>query len=228
MLEDKDKIFQLTKVLRLKEQDSIILFDWQQLIDHVYVIDQVTKKKITLNKKEVITKNSEQERSISLVQALPNKLEKLEYIIQKWTEIWMSKFIIYRSKRSQKNILTDKKILRLKKIIIEATEQCGGNIIPKLEIMNVVTADLLSLNGSNVCCHTKNETSITLAECITHIEPDEMWDINIFVWPEWWFSEREVEDFTTHDFLKIHLGKRILRTETAWICVAFALSQFIR
>ena len=52
-------------------------------------------------------------------------------------------------------------------------------------------------------------------------------EYNIFIWPEWWFSEEEVKRFEEKDFARIYLWNRILRTETAWIVVGFTLGQMI-
>jgi RsmE family RNA methyltransferase len=49
--------------------------------------------------------------------------------------------------------------------------------------------------------------------------------INIVVWPEGWFSEKEVWVFESLWFQKVYLGGRILRTETAWVVVWFYVVQ---
>jgi RsmE family RNA methyltransferase len=56
---------------------------------------------------------------------MPNKLEKLEYIIEKGVEVGVRKFVFFRSDRSQKLILSDAKKSRLIAIAREALEQCG-------------------------------------------------------------------------------------------------------
>lgn len=70
---------------------------------------------------------------MSLFQALPNKLEKLEYIVQKGTEVGITNFYFFRSERSQKLLLSEAKKERLEKICIEAIEQSGRNIIPFIQ-----------------------------------------------------------------------------------------------
>jgi RsmE family RNA methyltransferase len=42
--------------------------------------------------------------------------------------------LFFRANRSQKLVISDKKVERLNKIIKEAAEQCGRNIIPGLII----------------------------------------------------------------------------------------------
>lgn len=61
--------------------------------------------------------------NIILVQSLPNKLEKLEFILQKGVETGIDEFIFFPADRSQKLALLDKKVDRLKQIVVEAVEQ---------------------------------------------------------------------------------------------------------
>ena len=62
---------------------------------------------------------------ITLYQALPNKIEKIEYILQKGVEVGIGKFVFFRSDFSQKLSLSDTKKVRLIAIAREAVEQCG-------------------------------------------------------------------------------------------------------
>jgi RsmE family RNA methyltransferase len=50
-------------------------------------------------------------------------------------------------------------------------------------------------------------------------------NINLFVWPEWWFSSKEILEFEKNNFKKVFLGNRILRTETVWIISGFFIAQ---
>jgi 16S rRNA (uracil1498-N3)-methyltransferase len=79
---DKDMVHQLTRVMRIQVGESIILFDGDGS-ENIYEIVAITKNSLSLRGKDRTFPKTEPERSISLYQALPNKLEKLEYIIQK-------------------------------------------------------------------------------------------------------------------------------------------------
>jgi RsmE family RNA methyltransferase len=50
-------------------------------------------------------------------------------------------------------------------------------------------------------------------------------DINLFIWPEWGFSEKEVEIFLKNKFKKVFLWNRILRTETCPVATWFYIIQ---
>lgn len=63
---------------------------------------------------------------------MPNKYEKIEYILQKGVEIGITRFVFFRSDRSQKLLITPAKIERFESIAREALEQCGGVVMPEI------------------------------------------------------------------------------------------------
>ncbi len=224
-LRDKEIVNQLIKVLRVKKGDNIILFDGKENIDYLYEIEEISKNGAELIKKNEISKDTENKYYINLYQAIPNKLSKIEYIIQKWVETWISNFVFFRSERSQKLLLTESKVERLKKIMIEAVEQSDRNIIPEIKVLNNQLMDVLSVlstmslaSEQNLVFHTENNSSRPLSKFKLNI------NTNLFVWPEWGWSELEVKWFVDLKFDKIHLGNRILRCETVWHAVSFYLS----
>jgi 16S rRNA (uracil1498-N3)-methyltransferase len=150
---------------------------------------------------------------------LPNKLDKIETTIKNWTQIWITNFLFFKSERSQKLRISDKKIERLNKIILEAVEQSERNIIPTLVIWEKINFE--NLEWKNIFLHTKWESSKLLKEM--NVKNKEI--VNLFIWPEWGFSNNEIKGFEKNDFTRIYLGDRILRTELAWISSAFSLIQ---
>jgi 16S rRNA (uracil1498-N3)-methyltransferase len=101
---------------------------------------------------------SEIDFELTLYNALPNKLEKIEYIIQKGTEIGFTKFCFFRTDRSQKLVISDNKKIRLEKIITEAAEQSGRAIIPEIIISDDFDINNLP-EGKNIFLHTQNQNS---------------------------------------------------------------------
>jgi 16S rRNA (uracil1498-N3)-methyltransferase len=213
-LNNKDIIHQLTKVLRIKLNDEIIIFNWEENIDFIYKINNIEKKSISLEIINQIKKDSEINFELNLFQAFPNKLDKIEYIIQKGTEIGFTSFNLFRSKRSQKLVLSDNKIERLNKIIIEASEQSWRNKIVKLNILETLPKNI---DWENIYFHTKDEKSINIKD----LKIEKKSKVNLFVWPEGWWSEEEINNFEKKQFKKVYLGNRILRTETVWNVVWF-------
>ena len=219
VLDNKELFKQIVKVLRWQVWDKFIFFNWEDFIDYIFEIKKIEKKEIYFEQVWRIEKQNQINFELNLFQALPNKLDKIEFIIKNWTQIWITNFLFFKAERSQKINITDKKIERLKKIILEASEQCWRNIIPTIIFWNKI--DFNNLTWKNIFLHTKNENSKLLKEI--KIEKNE--NINLFVWPEWGFSDDEIWKFEREKCERIFLWDNILRTELAWISTWFYLIQ---
>lgn len=227
-VKDTNIVYQLVKVLRSRIWDKIIIFNGEDSVDYVCCLQDFSKKEISLILLEKIEKNFEKVTEVNLYQSLPNKLDKIEYILQKWVEVWVRNFTFFRSERSQKLSISDKKKERLEKIITEAVEQCGWNSIPTLELLDWwLELEDESFNNANIFLHTQDTNSQSLKDFIWIRWDKNIIKFNIFVWPEWWFSEMEVEKFEEKKFQRIHLWNRILRTETAWVVSVFMINQLL-
>lgn len=155
--------------------------------------------------------------SLSMAIALPNKIDKVELIIQKLTEIWVDQIIFRPSARSQMREITHKKIARLESIITEAVEQSGGRYVPKL----IIAPDLQT--------YTKDSRVIIFDIWECH----QIWDLSLHDWtqatlwvvgPEWWLDVRDYQDFWKL-YTRESLGVNILRMETAAIVAAWKLKN---
>jgi 16S rRNA (uracil1498-N3)-methyltransferase len=215
---DTDIYHQLTKVLRTKTWEEVIFFDWNNFFDYIYKIESIEKKSITLKLINKIQKSIENPLDINLYQSLPNKQEKIELILQKWVEVWYNSFCFFKSERSQNLKISENKIDRFKKIIIEATEQSSRNIVPELHFLKKI--DFKSIKWNNIYFHTDKNKAKKIKELNI-----KNWKANIFIWPEWGFSNNEITIFDTIWFQKVNLWDSILRTETAGIVVWFYLLE---
>lgn len=214
-LDDKDIHHQLTRVMRGRVGNEVIFFDGEHLEDLVFEITTISKTEIHFVLRERIQKNTWPNFTLSLYQALPNKFEKIEYIIGKCTEVGYSKIIFFESERSQKLVISENKKERFTKIAIEAVEQCWGNIIPEIEFWEWVS----EFPENTYVCHTKTDNSCALKSIDFHQ------DIHILVGPEGGFSDTEISEFENAGVNKIFFWNRILRCETVWVVVWFFLTQ---
>lgn len=220
VIKNMDFLNQLIKVLRVKSWDEFAFFNGVDDIDFLFKIINIDKREIYLEKIWEVENNSEIDFDLNIFSALPNKIEKIEYLIAKAVEVWVSWFYFFRASRSQKLILSENKIERLNKIIKEAVEQSWRTRIPELIIEEDLDLSLLKEN-ENIFFHTKDEKSTSLNN--TEIDYNK-W-INLFVGPEWWFCDEEVDIFSNLWFKKVYLWNRILRTETTSIVTSFYIIQ---
>ncbi len=220
VIKNPDLLNQLNKVLRAKPWNEFVFFNGEDEIDFIFEIMSIEKREAYFEKKWEIQINSEIDFDLNIIWALPNKIDKIEYIIQKWVEVWVTGFYFFKWERSQKLVLSENKIERLNKIIIEATEQSGRSRVPELIVEDNINLEDFKDN-ENIIFHTMDDDSFNLKDLKINYNN---W-INLFVWPEWGFCEEEINIFKQLWFKKVHLGNRILRTETTWVVAGFFLIQ---
>ncbi len=211
---DTDMVHQLTRVLRINIWEHIILFSGDGT-ETQYEIISIDKKSIRLRGESQSTPNTESKKKVSLYQALPNKYEKIEYILQKWVEIGISRFVFFRSDRSQKLAISPAKIERCMTIAREALEQCGGTIMPEIIFQDKFMKDKNPWY--------MNIVLDTIGENMRISAYDSFQDISIWVGPEWGWSEDERSNMLWNSFIFARFWNRVLRTETAGIVIGFGL-----
>ncbi len=216
ILRDDEIIHQISRVLRAKCGEHIVLFDGDGS-ETEYEITEITKKSITLRWIERRFPKTETDKSITLIQALPNKYEKIEYILQKWVEIGIQRFIFFKSERSQNLVVSPSKETRFHLIAKEAVEQCGWVNIPEILFLEKWWIDACIWYSQD------NRVHVTLDTTGTKYPKDFILAKNISLWigPEGGWSEIERHKMKEYWFITARFWERIFRTETAGIVVGF-------
>jgi len=213
-----DLISQLRKVLRIKKWDKICVQysskEWTTRYE--LSIHDWTDKDLT---GEIVSSQTFpfSEKNISMLIAMPNKREKAELIVQKLTEIWIQNINFRVSEHSVIRQWNEKKAERLDKISREAVEQSRWIQLPGIKFLN-------SENELKEFTHWKN-VIIANMNWLPYWEFDknETDDLCGVIWPEWWFSPKDLKLFD--DAKIIDLGKNVLRMETASIVLWWFLKN---
>ena len=204
----------LTKVLRLKNNDQFETTDGTTSLN-IYKIIKIEKNSLTAELERSYQENNEPTRKLTLVQGLP-KADKLEYILQKCTEIGVKEFIIYQADLSPVKLKnTPNKLARWQKIVESAVCQSRRNHLPEIKLCENLSKAL------------GNSNSKQIFSCISNIEnnkknflpfgeggPLAVDGVAICIGPEAGFSDKEI-NLLKEKTSPISLGKRTLRTETA-------------
>jgi len=209
---DKDIYHQIVRVLRRRKGDVVEMLD-NSGFEYRCVIQNIGKSDLTLSVESKELNPAEPEIYVTLYQSLLKK-DKMEWVLEKCTEIGVSSFVPVLSEHSVKLGIN---IDRARKILKEATEQCGRGKIPELsEVMSFKDAVARARAGGalNVFLHEAPEIT---AGFIT----GEFKNINLFVGPEGGFSESEVNIAGENNFKIISISQRVLRAETAAIAGSF-------
>ncbi len=201
-------IHQWRDVFRFKTGDEIIVFS--SINPHQYKARfiELLRNTASLEIVEKLPAIAGPLREITLYTALIKK-ERYEWMVEKATEIGVAHFCPLLSERSEiKNIKSD----RIKKIIIEATEQSGWSTVPTFhEPITLATA--LQQAKNPIVCDVTEPVSFEKNNAIGTTS-------DIFIGPEGGWSLEERELFNKHGVPKISLGHQTLRAETAAIAVA--------
>lgn len=208
------------RVLRLRQGELITLCDGNGT-DYEGKISEISKEQVSVQILEKHDSETEIKQHITLFMALP-KGDKMEFIIQKATELGVSSIIPFLSKNCvSRPGQTDKKVLRWQKIATEAAKQCGRGKIPVVSDVLTVGEVAKRANdfGTKLFFYEKeNQNGLK-----TVLEQGLSDTIAIVIGAEGGFTEKEAEDFQSNGFVSVSLGKRILRCETAPITALSAI-----
>lgn len=155
--------------------------------------------------------------ALTVVQALP-KADKLEWVLQKGTELGASRFALAFSERCvvKASGREDAKVARWQKIADEAARQCGRSDVPEvLAPLPLAEAVRALPEGTKVLVLDEEETERSLSSAAVEPGP-----LALVVGPEGGLSRAEVQALRA---TSVTLGRRVLRTETAAIAALAVL-----
>ncbi|HNZ15803.1 MAG: 16S rRNA (uracil(1498)-N(3))-methyltransferase [Anaerolineaceae bacterium] len=212
---------QIKSVLRLNlKTDAVIVLDnsgWEYLV-------QLTGSKGKNVLGEITGKQpgrAEPSVGLRLCYSL-TKRDKIEMILQKTTEIGVTRFQPYFSSRSLVQDIRNNSARqeRLNAIIREAAEQSMRSKLPVLEPACEFEAMLAEAEACPVKLIAWEGTAIVSQVCaeMLNIGAEGKQEIALLIGPEGGFSSEEVKQAEAHGFRQISLGTYILRMETA--CIA--------
>jgi 16S rRNA (uracil1498-N3)-methyltransferase len=196
-------------VLRVKTGEIITAFDGLGFKYDCKIL-QFNKKNIIAKKLSKAPYSVESKISITLAQGIA-KGEKMDFIIQKATELGVSKFIPLITERSQ--VKHTAKVDRWRKIAMSASEQSRRGKIP--EISEPISFDSFMQSPNAGIIFYEEETARHLKQALRGFKDSK--EITLLIGPEGGFSKEEVMTAVEKGLIEVSLGPRILRTETAAI-----------
>ncbi|MBT9159834.1 MAG: RsmE family RNA methyltransferase [Dehalococcoidia bacterium] len=212
---------QLREVLRLEVGARIIVLDGNGLEYLVELLD-ITMGRIIAEVVKCCRCPNEPGIQITLYQALL-KGSKFELILQKCTEMGVVGFVPIISERCIAGSPSRSRISRWERIIVEAAEQSGRGIIPRLNSVACFEKACNEADGFSLLPWEGEEDIGIRAALRAGSSADGAAKLNIFVGAEGGFSTREVEIARSRGLLPVTLGKRILRAETAGMAAIAAI-----
>ena len=207
-------------VLRMRCGEEIIVCDYAGA-EYKGVLESL-EGRCRVKISSLLSSVAEPELKLILCQCLP-KGDKMELIIQKCTELGISRIIPVSSIRCvsrPEGKDAEKKAARWQKIAQQAAKQCGRAVVP--HISHLTSLKGLPEQGRRLFAY-ELEDSVSLAEQDLRNERE----LFLLIGPEGGFESSEAEFLEAKGWEAVGLGPRILRTETAAIAgtaVIMALS----
>lgn len=219
LVELNEHAFQhVVKVLRLKQNSKIILFDGKGN-ECSAVLHEVNKKNAFAKVEEIFNINTESNIMIHLGLGI-SKGERMDYAIQKSIELGVKEVTPLFTKHCVVNLdkkRIQKKLQHWQGVIISACEQCGRSVIPTLN--TPITLNDWSEQIDELCLILD-----PLAETNFNTVKPEGSIINLVIGPEGGLSSHEISELKSKEnFYPVKFGPRILRTETAAVSAITAI-----
>ena len=212
----------ITNVLRLKIEEQIQICDIDTSINYIVEIENYNKEQVICNIIEEIESKVESNIKLDIYQGLP-KADKMELIIQKRTELGVSKIIPVAMDRCIVKLNgkdEQKKIERWQKIAEVAAKQSKRDKIPEIE--QIKTIKQICEKVEEYDCFIiayEEEKELTLKQVLKKITRNEELKIGVLIGPEGGIDEKEIKELEKYNVKIVTLGNRILRTETAPISI---------
>ncbi|MCL6222441.1 16S rRNA (uracil(1498)-N(3))-methyltransferase [Streptococcus dysgalactiae subsp. equisimilis] len=223
---DKDTIKHMFQVMRLTDEAEVVLvFD-----DGIKYLAKVTNSMAhELEIIEALPDQVELPVEVTIASGFP-KGDKLDTVAQKVTELGASALWGYPAdwsvvKWDGKKLA--KKEDKLAKIVLGAAEQSKRNVVPEVRLFEQKAEFLKSLSSFDHIFIAYEETAkagqlATLARELKEVKPGSKL---LFIFgPEGGISPAEITQFEAAAAIKVGLGPRIMRTETAPLYALSAIS----
>ena len=208
---DKSQSHYLSKVMRINIGKSFSLFnqsgEWEAKVENIDkgIVEFLVIKKL---------RSANREKEIWLAFA-PIKLNYLNLLIQKATEIGVTRFIPLLTERTIVRKLNEK---RINKIIIEASEQSNRLKVPSLDKLTKLDTFLKSNQNANIIFGDLNTDN-------KKIDLKNKNPLCVLIGPEGDFSLKEREGILKlKNIIPLKINDNILRSETAAISMISIIS----
>jgi len=212
-----DQVRHIRKVLRLRAGDEVLVFDGLGKEFEGTIVEE-GRFSVMVKIQRILPPKGDSPLEVTLAQSLL-KGEKMDYLIQKATELGVKEIIPFLSSRSVPVLEKSgrqKRRHRWGKIAIEASKQCGRGVVPKIESLQDYSDMLRAAPTDHLRLILWERDGIKLKEVLERSKAKTK--IFFVVGPEGGFSQDEVEEAKGAGFAAVTLGKRILRSETASLC----------
>lgn len=198
-------------VLRCKKGDRVRFTDGKGNLGLGEILSEKTKNcSLKILEIKAFPKNWVNE--IWLAVAPTKQLDRMEWMVEKCTEIGVDGFIFLKTQRTERPVLN---LDRLEKVALSAMKQSGQYHLPKMHWISDWKAFPWDDFQNLYCADLGSQAKPFISE-----RPGKSL---LFIGPEGDFTPTETQEMYEHGAIPIRLRPQVLRTETAGV---YALSLF--
>jgi 16S rRNA (uracil1498-N3)-methyltransferase len=212
-----DNAHYVRTVLRLKKAQRLTLFN-SSGGEFLGELCEVSRKKVRVNIIEYSDRSVESSLHITLGLGI-SRGDRMDWAVQKSVELGVNNMTPLLTERCVVKFKDNKKSQRLqhwKNIVQHATEQSSRTILPTLTEIEEIDHWLNNQVGLKIFLDPYAEQSLITLKPIDD-------RVTLLTGPEGGFSDTERELAIAAGFIPVHLGQRILRTETASLAALSAI-----
>jgi 16S rRNA (uracil1498-N3)-methyltransferase len=210
----------LSAVCRIRHGDAVTLFNGSGL-EYPGRVVEITRRDVTVEVEAGQAPMRELPIELHIAAPLP-KGDRAQMLVEKLTELGVTTLTILSTSRSVVSP-RESKLDKLERHVIEASKQCGRNVLMRIEPPRAWT-DFLhdeKLPHRRLLAHPRSAGSPCRDPSGARAQP-----VVAAVGPEGGFTDEEVAQARAAGWQTIDLGPRILRMETAALVLAARLSDF--
>lgn len=234
---DADNAKKVVKVLRMTPGETFVAFngfgrEWECALTSTDTEGKARARAVIMQERDV---DNLRRIHLSVAQAIP-KGDKMDFVLQKGTEIGVMEFWPFDAERSVSRLSPDEdaeraaaRTARWRRIVEGAASQCGRADVPIVHaIGDLATVVDYGTSGGRCFMLDEHEETISLREALAKdplpFDDEVPPKVMLLVGPEGGWTAREREWAERYGAESITLGKRILRTETAALVAAAILA----
>jgi len=231
VISDENICNHLRQVLRVRKGSSMDLFDGTGY-EYKAEIGYMDKKQVSGVILEKV-KIEEPYPYIILAQAFP-KAGKADEIVRMNTEVGVSEFIFFKSEYSVPPVdsYDEKKLERLRRVVIEAARQSERSIMPKINTLASLDEVFKVKADIKLLLHSRDAEGVKSINKVIGMDGIKLKGKKtlVIIGPEGGFSPKELEKANSKANAKagakitlVHLPLPIMRTETAGVVLSGVL-----
>ena len=218
----------ITKSRRLRPGDSFLVQD-QQGRRFEAILKSFDRNSLLFTPQKPVAIPPASSLRIEILQALP-KQKALDFILQKTTELGVSRLDMFCGRHSPKTFRAFEKqhhLKRWKRIVSEASKQCGRQFAPEIYFHPDISTALETLPECTNSWMLVPESADSVSwKKISSSGDDIIKHHRVMIGPEGGFHKDEIKLSLRSGMRQVYLGPRILRSETAAMS-AVSILQFL-